>query len=104
MSQDASAELLEIENKITRVEERIERIEDLINEKWDIPARMTKGTFESDARYYKRFDEADEAARNFERAKTPELNQHREELKQLQERKKQLNDQLFAGLDESDDF
>ena len=104
MTQEASAELLEIENKISKVQERIERIEDLISEKWDVSGNMTKGVFESDEKFYKRFDQAEEVARNFERAKTPELNTYRQELKQLEGQKQQLNQQLFAGLDESDDF
>lgn len=104
MSQEASAELLEIENKISKVQERIERIEDLVNEKWDVSGSMTKGIFESDEKFYKRFDQAEEVARNFERAKTPELNTYRQELKQLEGQKQQLNERLFAGLDESDDF
>lgn len=104
MTQEASAELLEIENKISKVQERIETIEDLINDKWDVSGSMTKGVFESDEKFYKRFDQAEEVARNFERAKTPELNTYRQELKQLEGKKQQLNERLFAGLDESDDF
>ena len=45
MSQDTSAELLEIENKISKIEERIERIEDLIQEKWDEESSVKKKMF-----------------------------------------------------------
>ena len=54
MNQDTSAKLLEIENKISKVQERIETIEDLINDKWDVSGSMTKGVFESDEKFYKR--------------------------------------------------
>ncbi len=61
--------------------------------------------FESDEKFYKRFDQAEEVACNFERAKTPELNTYRQELKQLEGTKNNnWGQQLFAGLDESDDF
>ncbi|MDU4393483.1 MAG: hypothetical protein E7I55_05780 [Acinetobacter ursingii] len=104
MSKDASAELLEIENKISKIQERIERLEDYISEKWDEANSIKKKMFESFDDFNERDNAAYSRAVEFERVKQQEINQDKQEISQLEKRKKQLNDQLFAGLDESDDF
>ena len=104
MSKDASAELLEIENKISKIQERIERLEDYISDKWDEANSIKKKMFESFDDFNERDNAAYSRAVEFERVKQQEINQDKQEINQLEKRKKQLNDQLFAGLDESDDF
>lgn len=42
MSQEASSELLDIENKISKIQEQIERLEDNIDEKWSTLSSMKK--------------------------------------------------------------
>ena len=40
----------------------------------------------------------------FEREKNEQIKEFKKEISELETRKKHLNEQLFAGLDESDDF
>ncbi len=104
MSQDASAELLEIENKISKIEERIERIEDLIQEKWDEESSVKKKMFESFDDFNDRQNAIYFKAVEFDRIKSQEIKDLKKEISDLEARKKQLNEELFAGLDDSDDF
>ena len=104
MSQDASVELLEIENKISKIEERIERIEDLIQEKWDEESSVKKKMFESFDDFNDRQNAIYFKAVEFDRIKSQEIKDMKQEISDLEARKKQLNEELFAGLDESDDF
>ncbi len=104
MSQDASAELLEIENKISKIEERIERIEDLIQEKWDEESSVKKKMFESFGDFNDRQNAIYFKAVEFDRIKSQEIKDLKQEISDFEARKKQLNEELFAGLDDSDDF
>src|SRR5690606_24074906 len=104
MSQDTSAELLEIENKISKIEERIERIEDLIQEKWDEESSVKKKMFESFDDFNDRQNDIYFKAVEFDRIKSQEIQDLKQQISDLEVRKKQLNEELFAGLDASDDF
>lgn len=104
MSQDASAELLEIENKISKLQDKIDNLEDIISNKWDEVDNMRKGVFESHEKFFDRQQKAQSDMFRFEREKNERINEFKKEISELEIRKKNLNEQLFAGLDESDDF
>jgi chromosome segregation ATPase len=104
MSQELSAELLEIENKIGKLESKIEEVEESINEKYDAYSRLKKGTFESYDSFEARSSKAESAFRQYDQRQTAYIKEMRKDVTDLQERKKKINEQLYAGLDESEDF
>ena len=92
------------ENKISKIEERIERIEDLIQEKWDEESSVKKKMFESFDDFNDRQNAIYFKAVEFDRIKSQEIQDLKQQISDLEVRKKQLNEELFAGLDASDDF
>ncbi|MDR9777877.1 hypothetical protein RJJ65_35680, partial [Rhizobium hidalgonense] len=79
-------------------------LRDIVEQKFSDLNRMKKGTFESEDSFYAKFDKADREASQFEREKNVFIKEMEQEIAGLEGRKSQLNDQLFAGMDESDDF
>ena len=104
MSHDASAELLEIENQISKLQDKIENLEDIIDQKDDEVSRIKKGTFESHESYLERYERSEMAFLKFRNEKNAYIKEMKQEISDLEARKKQLNEELFGGLDESDDF
>ena len=101
MSQDASTELLEIENKISKIDDKLNELSKLIWEKNKASLKnCQKGMFESYESWEARREKEDREIDDLEKVQT----QLERELSTLEARKKQLNEELFAGLDESDDF
>ena len=101
MSQDASAELLEIENQISKIDDKLDELSKLIWEKNKASLKnCQKGTFESYEKWEARREKEDQEIEDLEKIQ----NQLERELSILDARKKQLNEELFGGLDESDDF
>ena len=104
MSQDLSAELLEIENQISKLQDKIDNLEDLIDKKDDEVSRMKKGTFESHESFMDKMERAERNFLQFRNEKNAYIKEMKQEIANFEARKKQLNDELFGGLDESDDF
>ena len=104
MSNEITNEFLEIEKEIFRINERIERLESYIDEKWDEANKVKQRFLESWESFNDRYNNAHNAANKFDQQKTKEINEEKERISKLEARKKQLNEELFAGLDESDDF
>lgn len=101
MTQETSAELLEIENKISKLDDRLNELSKVIWEKTKASLKgMEKGIFESYEGWERRREKVESEIEDLENMQ----NKLERELSTLEERKKQLNEELFAGLDESDDF
>lgn len=102
MSQELTAELLDIENKIGKLEANIDRIEDIAWKKSGV--HVERRFFESLESYLERSSKADDEQEKYEQSWQPQIDDWKKQIKDLEERKKQINEQLFAGMDESEDF
>lgn len=101
MSQDITAELLEIENQISTIDDKLNELSTLLWEKSKASLKnVEKGIFESYERWEKRREKEELEIDNLEEKQ----NKLEKELASLEARKKQINEELFGGLDESDDF
>lgn len=101
MSQEASAALLEVENKISKVDDKLNELSKVIWEKNKASMKtLQKGMFESYDSWAARREKEDREIDDLEKVQ----NQLENELSTLETRKKQLNEEIFGGMDESDDF
>ena len=104
MSQEITNELLEIEKEIFRSKERIERLETYIEDKWKEAYKVKQRFLESWETFNDRSNDAHMSAGRFDEQKSKEVREEQEKINNLEERKKLLNEALYAGLDESEDF
>ena len=88
MNQEASVELLDIENKISKLQDKIDNLENIISDKWSEVDSMRKGAFESHEKFFDKQQKAQDAMFRFEREKNEQIKEFKKEISELETRKK----------------
>jgi chromosome segregation ATPase len=99
-----SAVLLDIENELSKLRDRLDELLDQLDEK-ERECTVEQRIFESLDSYCNRIEKADRILQDYRRTKAPQIEEVSKKIKSLEERKVQLNKQLFGDFDkDSEDF